>query len=209
MYNPECWMWRLADGRVWSTEAADFVDDGIAAAWAAQRELDAIPPSPVDGHGEQSEAGLRDALLFYGLPLGSLQSVDAIIAAKSAAIQAEKCRVRDAGFLVDGVLYDSDQAARLAYMEFALSLAQDASYTQQNWKASEGVWVTMDALQFSKVKRAGETALAAAFDWQKARDAELAAIKAAVAAGSMTEADARPAVAAVSATCPASEATAS
>jgi len=129
-----------------------------------------------------------------------LPALDAMIAAKTAAIQTAKCAARDAGFKVDGVLFDSDQAARLAYMEFALSVAQDASYTQAAWKASEGVWVSMDATLFATVKTAGEAAIAAAFAWQQARDAEVAAIKTAVAAGTMTEADARTALAAVSTT---------
>ena len=129
-----------------------------------------------------------------------LPALDTMMAAKTAAIQVAKCAARDAGFKVDGVLFDSDQAARLAYMEFALALTQDASNTQTSWKASEGVWVTMNAALFVKVKAAGETALAAAFAWQKARDAEVVAIKSAVAAGTMTEADARTALAAVSTT---------
>jgi hypothetical protein len=123
----------------------------------------------------------------------------AIITAKYEAIQTEKCRTRDAGFEVDGVHFDSDQAARMSYMEFAMEIAANPTYSK-DWKASEGVWVTMDATLFAKVKAVGEAYMTAAFNWQKARDAELAAIKVAVAAGTMTEEAAKAAVAAVSAT---------
>jgi len=125
-------------------------------------------------------------------------SLNDAISAKKSAIQNEKCRVRDAGFEVDGVLYDSDQAARIAYLELADSLVADASYATP-WKASAGVWVTMTASLFAKVKAAGEVHVAAAFAWQAARDAEVTTIQAAVTAGTMTEADALTAVAAVSA----------
>jgi hypothetical protein len=129
-------------------------------------------------------------------------SVDlaAVIAARREIVQAEKFRVRDAGFLVDGVLFDSDQGARLAYLEFAMELASDPSYSNPHWKASPGIWVTMNAELFASVRSAGEAHMTAAFDWQAARDAELAAIQAAVAAGTMTNDAALTAIEAVSTT---------
>lgn len=66
------WMWQLDDGRIWSTATATFVDADTAQAWVAARGLDVIPASPVDAEGQHSEQGLRDALDFYGLPLGKL-----------------------------------------------------------------------------------------------------------------------------------------
>lgn len=122
-----------------------------------------------------------------------------VLADKSSAIQAAKCSARDAGFDVDGVHFDSDQSARTAYLELALEIVANPAYSTR-WKASEGVWVIMNAALFAIVKAAGAAHMAAAFDWQATRDAELAAIKAAVAAGSMTDADGLVAVNAVSAT---------
>jgi hypothetical protein len=120
-----------------------------------------------------------------------------LLAAKASAIQTEKCRIRDKGFEVEGVHFDSDQAARMSYLEFAMEIAANPTYSK-DWKASEGVWVTMDATLFAKVKAVGEAVFTVAFNWQKARDAELAAIKSDVAAGTMTEDQARTAIAAVS-----------
>lgn len=43
------------------------------------------------------------------------------------------------------------------------------------WKASDGVWVTMNAELFSQVYAAGAAHIAACFAWQSAREAEVAA----------------------------------
>lgn len=91
-----------------------------------------------------------------------------------AEIGARKNALRDGGFLVDGVLWDSDAGARLAYAELAQRLAADPSFTTR-WKASEGQWVTMTAALFAAVYTAGAAHIAAAFAWQEAEEARLAA----------------------------------
>lgn len=126
-------------------------------------------------------------------------TLDEVAAGKLATIQAEKCRVRDGGFLVGETLFDSDQAARTSYLELALRFQIEPGFSTR-WKASSGVWVTMDATLFSQVQAAGTAHIQAVFAWQEARDAEVAAILAQVAAGTMTEMDARVAVEAVSTT---------
>lgn len=126
-------------------------------------------------------------------------SLGGIVAAKSASLQVEKCRARDAGFLVDGVRFDSDQAARTSYLELSDMLAADPLYSTP-WKASPGAWVVMDASLYAKVKAAGATHISACFAWQAARDAELAAILAAVADDTMSTATGRAAIEAVSST---------
>lgn len=91
-----------------------------------------------------------------------------------AEIGARKNTMRDGGFLVDGILWDSDAGARLAYAELAQRLAADPSFTTR-WKASEGQWVTMTAALFAAVYTAGAAHTAAAFAWQEAEEARLAA----------------------------------
>jgi hypothetical protein len=125
--------------------------------------------------------------------------VEHLIAAKAAEVQAEKCRARDAGFWVDGVRFDSDQSARTAYLELADMLTAVPAYSTP-WKASPGAWVTMDAVLYAKVRAAGAAHVSACFAWQSVRDAELAAVSAAVADGRMTAHEARTAIAAVSTT---------
>lgn len=97
-----------------------------------------------------------------------------IKAAKLNAIHAEKNRARDAGFTVDGVLFDSDTQARVAYLELEMQLDRDPAYSVQ-WKASEGLWVTMNAELYAQVKAAGQAHIENCFAWQAAREAEVEA----------------------------------
>jgi hypothetical protein len=105
-------------------------------------------------------------------------SLDDLYTAKMAAIQAGKNAARDGGFTLDGVLYDTDAEARLAYLELATKLVQDPSYTTP-WKASKGQWVTMDAALFADLQPAYEAHIQACFVWQAEREQELAAAYAA------------------------------
>lgn len=91
-----------------------------------------------------------------------------------AEIGARKNALRDGGFLVDGVLWDSDAGARLAYAELAQRLAANPSFSTR-WKASESQWVTMTAALFAAVYTAGAAHIAAAFAWQEAEESRLAA----------------------------------
>lgn len=99
-------------------------------------------------------------------------SLEDIFAAKMAAIQAGKNAARDRGFTLDGVLYDTDAEARLAYLEIATKLGQDPTYSTP-WKASAGAWVTMDAALFAALQPAYEAHIQACFAWQAAREQEL------------------------------------
>ena len=104
---------------------------------------------------------------------------DGMVAEKLERINEGKNLALDAGFTLDGVLFDSDSPARLAYLELSLKLGQDPAYSTP-WKASTGVWVTMDAALFSSLQPAYEAHIQSCFAWQAAREQEVAA---AVAAG--------------------------
>jgi hypothetical protein len=90
-----------------------------------------------------------------------------------AAIGERKNALRDGGFTVGGVLWDSDYNARVAYAELAQHLAKDPGYFTR-WKASEGNWVDMTAALFDTVYAAGVAHIAAAFAWQESAEARLA-----------------------------------
>jgi hypothetical protein len=168
-----------------------YIDDGDCLTLDGM----SIPKDPGNRHYDEAlaavEAGEAEILPAPGPTLNT------VAAAKLAAIQAEKCWVRDGGFVVDGVLFDSDQSARISYTELALKLSADPTFTTP-WKASAGAWVTMDAPKYVEVSTLGGAHIQAVFAWQAARDAEVLAILAAVAAGTMTEAEARTALEAVS-----------
>ena len=121
-----------------------------------------------------------DTLLAH-LGIDSIESVnftdaDTAFAVKKLdkfqAVQAEKVRVRDGGFLVADMLFDSDISARTSYTELGLRLSQNPSFTTQ-WKASPGQWVTMDAALYAQVMTAGEAHIAAVFAWQAAKEVEI------------------------------------
>lgn len=160
---------------------------------AAQRLVEGAPAVGEDGAWRQTWTveDLSDEEVAAVL--------EAACRAKASAVQAEKSRVRDAGFDVGGTHFDSDPGARTAYLELENELSSDAAYTT-DWKASDGVWVTMDAALYASVKTAGRIHVAACFAWQAAQDAEISAIQAAVGNGAMSLLDALAAVDAVPAT---------
>lgn len=84
--------------------------------------------------------------------------------ATSQWANAEKKAMLDAGFMVDGTLFDSDTNARLAYAELAMALQADPVYTTP-WKASDGVWVTMNAELYAQVYAAGKEHVQSVFAW--------------------------------------------
>lgn len=103
-------------------------------------------------------------------------------AALLAAIAARKNSFRDGGFVLNGIRWDSDPSARLAYAELAQRLASAPAFTTR-WKASEGQWVDLTAALFQSVYTAGAAHIAVAFAWQEAEEARLAATPDAALAG--------------------------
>lgn len=92
---------------------------------------------------------------------------------KESAIRQEKIVAKSKGIVVDGILFDTDDAARLSYIEFMLKQMINPSYTVSEWKASEGVWVTMDAILFGKLMTAWEARLTSLFSFVKTKENEL------------------------------------
>lgn len=99
---------------------------------------------------------------------------DGLVAEKLERINEGKNLALDSGFTHDGALYDSDSKARLAYLELSLKLGQDPAYSTP-WKASTGVWVTMDAALFASLQPAYEAHIQGCFAWQASREQEVAA----------------------------------
>ena len=89
------------------------------------------------------------------------------------ALEQEKKAVKTQGVVVDGTLFDTDDSARLSYIEFMLKLMQSPQYTVSEWKASDGVWVTMDSVLFNKLMAAWEVRLTTIFSFVKAKENEL------------------------------------
>lgn len=95
------------------------------------------------------------------------RTLEEVKAEALAKIRAEKIRVRDGGVMVGTVLFDTDASARIAYAELSLRMAANPDYAVTDWKASEGVWVSMNAEMFGSLMAAGEAHIAAVFTWQR------------------------------------------
>lgn len=83
---------------------------------------------------------------------------------KLEILNIKKKEKLNAGFDLNGIHYDYDTNARIAYRELADELRDDPTYTTP-WKASEGHWVTMDADQYTLVKAAGKAHIESVFAW--------------------------------------------
>lgn len=119
IFDPHNWRWKLEDGRVWSTKHAAFVEEDEAVAWAEAHNMAYIPPSPADPQGQHSEQGLREALGFYGLPLGVLMPLAEAQAAKRTSINAGHAAA------LAGAVALSDPSPSTVAVESALLAASD------------------------------------------------------------------------------------
>ena len=120
----------------------------------------------------------RDGWILEDIPAPKPAPTPSISDTKTAKlhrINAAKNTRLDGGFLHNGVLFDSDIKARAAYLELAYKFGQDPMYVKEGWKASTGVWVTMDAALFAALQPDYEAHIDGCFVWQHAREVEVAA----------------------------------
>lgn len=106
-------------------------------------------------------------------PVLKEETIQDIANQKLAEIQAEKCRVRDGGMIVDGILWDTDTSAISAYMQFMFKLQLNNAASVPNWKASTGVWTVMDGTVLTSLMAEWETLQTSAFNWQKEKEEEV------------------------------------
>jgi len=161
----------------------------------------------VEAHGRElytrAMQGEFGAVTPYSAPVVPL---DELAARKLAAVSNAKNTALDGGFWYDGILWDSDAKARLAYLELATQVQLDPTFSTP-WKASTGTWRTMDAALFAALIPVYRAHVQACFAWQAAREQEVAAALALVTpildeegveTGEVDESAARAALAAVS-----------
>lgn len=72
-------------------------------------------------------------------------------AQKMLEIQREKCGIRDAGVVVDGILFDTDAAAQGMYTQTLMMMQMNPGFVVEGWKASPGVYVNMDQTMLMSV----------------------------------------------------------
>jgi len=88
-------------------------------------------------------------------------------------LNQEKKKAKSEGIQVDGILFDTDSEARIAYLELMVKFMIDPTYTVQDWKASEGSWVVMDITLFNKLVAAWEQRLSSLFSFIKTKETEI------------------------------------
>lgn len=92
---------------------------------------------------------------------------------KVKTIKEERDKKLSSGIVVDGVLFDTDEKAILAYMRFIIATILNPSITIPDWRASDNTWVTMDATLISKILTKWLQIEPAAFSWQKNKLSEV------------------------------------
>jgi len=113
----------------YTTEYADFLVETKKIKQAVQDYFDSTVEHDEAWAAEQVAAKLAQAKLD-----------------KKIDLQSEKVRRRDAGIVIDGILWDTDANAQIMYTQFAtVGLAADPAMVVANWKASPGVFTEMSA----------------------------------------------------------------
>ena len=76
------------------------------------------------------------------------------------------------GFIIEDVLFDSDLAARTAYLELGFKISKNLDFSTP-WKASDGVWVTMNSQLAENLQVAYEGHIQNCFEWQATKELEI------------------------------------
>jgi hypothetical protein len=93
---------------------------------------------------------------------------------KLQTVATARRKALDDGFMHNGILWDSDANARIAYAELAMRYQYDPAFVT-TWKASDGYWVEMTAPLFQAVYAAGAEHVQTCFAWQAAKEVEIKA----------------------------------
>ena len=91
---------------------------------------------------------------------------------KLQELKNKKKIMLEQGFTVDGVLFDSDINARIAYHDFE-SLLRVQDTFKIDWKASNTEWVVMDKVLFEKIKVTLTEHMQNIFAWCKTKQEEI------------------------------------
>lgn len=140
------------------------------------------PPTAMTGKVRvwRGEWRFEDAQASQPLDPEYEPSIDDLKAAKIAAIRAARHAGEFCGIMHDGVMYDSDATARAKYGETRDVFALMPEMVVEGWKASDGpdglgVYVTMTKALLDALTLAGSAHDKACFDWERDRQAEVAA----------------------------------
>lgn len=122
--------------------------------------------------GNRDYAEYLEWLAEGGVP-ESAQTVDEVRQEALAKLNSEKRKIKTEGVTVEGVKFDTDEESRIAYLELMIKFMINPEYTVNDWKASDGVWVTMNKSMFDKLVTAWEARLTSLFSFVKVKETEI------------------------------------
>lgn len=134
--------------------------------WDKYKEVDGveyvIEPPPITLTDEEGNEYDNPAFIERGV----WEEVVDIDVLKETLRTEKKNRLR-ADITIDGQTFDADDAAETAYLKYFVALSVNPSFVVEDWKASNGDYVTMDATLFTKIMGAVEARDRALFAWYK------------------------------------------
>jgi len=99
-------------------------------------------------------------------------SLDKVKSIKLSDADTKKKQLLNAGFEVNGILFDSDINAEIRYTQLALQFSSDPTYSTP-WKAANNEWVTMDAILIGQVQAAFKAHLDSVYGWLAGKQQEI------------------------------------
>jgi hypothetical protein len=157
--------------KIISARDPKFNENGTIDLIVNTEEFGEIPFTASPNDSEEHSIDLHRRALFgeFGEVVPFTVDINKLKNQKLNEVNNEKNRVRETGVIIDNILFDSDKNAYDAYARFAIRVITDPTYVTENWKASDGVWVTMDATLLSKLINALSVKETLAFNWLKAK----------------------------------------
>lgn len=146
--------YKLADGRIWSVAAAAFVSEDapeVRDHIAAGRAFGSAP----DESGGLSEDGLRQTLVFYGLPQGALVTLEEARAAALARLGAAFAAAEETGKVTSSAGFVIDATERSNRDIEGLITSMEAGGTQETtFCAADNSFhsVTLDQLKTMRLE---------------------------------------------------------
>lgn len=123
-------------------------------------------------NGNRDYAEYLEWLAEGGIP-DPAQTVEEVAQEVLSKLAEEKRKIKSEGITVEGILFDTDEYARLAYMELMFKFIMNPLYVVADWKASEGVWISMDKSMFDKLMTEWELKMTSLFTFVKTKEAEI------------------------------------
>ena len=85
------------------------------------------------------------------------------------ALKSKKIKLREQGLVVSGIKFDTDYNAEIAYLTFLNKTKDDPKYTTR-WKASKGIWITMNRELCLKVKKLVDEYINNIYKWEEEKE---------------------------------------